>query len=257
MSTRRFNWTDRHRIPQERIVVRLRDEEGIAAFDAQIDLAGLNLDPAAGVCVEAYRETNWMRFDFGTVGFIRPSPLRRLEELTPADAVLFRVKVLGVGEARGRILAEAERIRPIRAEEQDSGRVPLLIPRGEDLGNRLWKLQLDESGPGPQLLVNSRAGDWREIARSPSFMWCVLPEVLRQVLATAIELYDSDDEASESWPARWVRYVGTVRGVGPMPAAGDPEGDQELWLDETVEAFCRQHQFFDRFLPLLGGRAEQ
>ena len=80
MAVRRLNYTGRKRIRQTdvRFVIH-EDGSGSATFDG--DLSGLgncDLPADARVYVETYRQTSWMRFDFGTIEAISPPEDRRL-----------------------------------------------------------------------------------------------------------------------------------------------------------------------------------
>ena len=68
---RRFNYTDRLRIRRSDVRIVLRDENGKLEFDADLRaLADYDLPPDSLVFIEAYRQTNWMRFPFGQLGAI-------------------------------------------------------------------------------------------------------------------------------------------------------------------------------------------
>ena len=66
---RKFNYTDRKKITRSAIRMTLLPRtDGPLAFDAKIDLDGLELPEHACVCVEAYHKALYMRFNFGKVG---------------------------------------------------------------------------------------------------------------------------------------------------------------------------------------------
>src|SRR5258708_5063469 len=104
---RRFNYTDRLRIRRSDIRIVLREKDGQLEFDADLrSLAEYDLPPDSFVFVEAYRQTNWMRFDFGQLGAISPDANRVLSQFDSADGILFRVKVTPNGDTHT-LLAEA------------------------------------------------------------------------------------------------------------------------------------------------------
>ncbi|MBU0596635.1 hypothetical protein KKA94_00540, partial [Patescibacteria group bacterium] len=66
---RRFNYTGRGRIPQEKISIILnKKENSVSSFTATIDLSGMGLPPEAKIYIETYHRTEYKSFDFGTVG---------------------------------------------------------------------------------------------------------------------------------------------------------------------------------------------
>ncbi len=75
---RRFNYTHRQRIPKSHVVVRLVRAAEATEFEAQLQLATLNLPDDARVYVEAYFHGTVMRFDFGTVSAVRAPSNRQL-----------------------------------------------------------------------------------------------------------------------------------------------------------------------------------
>src|ERR1700728_3479645 len=94
--SRRLNYTSRHKINREHAQIVTHDGAagGPPTFDATLTLAGYSLPGPARVFVEAYRQTAWQRFDFGTIGICTPPENRLLTEFGVMDGVQFRVKVV-------------------------------------------------------------------------------------------------------------------------------------------------------------------
>ena len=91
---RRFNYTNRIRILRKDVPIKLREEDGKIFFDADLSaLKEYDLPLESFVFVEAYRQTNWMRFKFGQVGAITPEKNRHLSQFETPEGILFRVKV--------------------------------------------------------------------------------------------------------------------------------------------------------------------
>ena len=96
---RRFNYTDRLRIRRSDVRIVLREEDGKLEFDADLRaLADYDLPPDSLVFIEAYRQTNWMRFPFGQLGAILPGANRVLSQFDSPDGIQFRVKVTPNGD---------------------------------------------------------------------------------------------------------------------------------------------------------------
>ena len=134
MAVRRLNYTGRKRLPLADLRFAIQPEVGGAPlFSTNINLGHLKLPPNADVYVEAYRQTTWMRFRFGTVGDVRPVDELKLTEFDSPEGVLFRVRVTSPIENRGLLLAEADRIRPrVGPEDEDTNRIPLLPVKPDD-----------------------------------------------------------------------------------------------------------------------------
>lgn len=254
MTTRRLNWTSRKRISRESVAIALQRADGRTAFSADLRLTELRLPPDSRVVVEAYRQTGYMRFDYGSVGLVAPPHSTWLSNFEPAENVLFRVKVLGTGPLEGRILAEADQLRPTDPEERLSTREPLLIPRGDNLGEEVWRIVIDDGAQAPELLVNSELGDWRSIAISPHFIWFVYPQVFRQILTVILEGDIPDEADTQGWRSRWLRFAAGLPGLPRVPEEGSLTEERSIWIESAVQAFCRALRFKDRFQTLvLGG----
>src|SRR4051812_27764639 len=94
---RTFNYTDRVRLRQKDVRFSLKPDGRGWSFDAVFELDGYELPGEALVSVEAYRQTTWMRWPWGTVGSLQPAGSRALAEFDSPDDVLFRVRVTSPG----------------------------------------------------------------------------------------------------------------------------------------------------------------
>lgn len=247
---RRFNYTDRIKLLQSDVRFSLNSVNGSAAFDAVLDLDGYDLPQNALVFVEAYRQTGWMRFDWGTVGNLQAPADRRLAEFESPEDVLFRVRVTSPGDVNdehGLLVAEADRIRLRGPEETEDTRDPLLPVIPSDLGDELWRLDL--VGEKPRLLLNRNAGaDYRQVGRHPTFIALVYPAAMRQILGHILNNVGHRDHDDPDDPnSRWLRFVVDVLGIGEPP---DEEADTERiaeWIDDAAAAFATKHKLLDEF----------
>ena len=246
----RLNWTNRKRISRADVRIGVIREKAGASFSARIELASYGLDPACKVVVEAYRQTTWRRFEFGTVADVHPAGSCSLEAFGDTEGVQFRVKVLSGGRDDGRIWAEADHVPVVAPEQQDAGRRSLLNTRGEDLGERVWRLDLSDGIAGPELLVNNRLGDWRQAVQTPQFRSYVYPEVLRQILVRAIAEYETGEVG---WQSDWIVFACRTTGFSETPDEYATEDEREDWVQDAVSAFCRQQRFVERFGPTFTG----
>lgn len=255
---RTLNYTGRKAINHDDARISLRTQPGgQTSFDAQLSLAEYELPPEAPVFIEAYRQTTWMRFPWGTAGDIQPPDTRNLSEFETPDEILFRVKVVS-RQVQGRLIAEADCIRPCDPGDDDEARIPLLPVKPQDLGDEAWKVEFQS--PVTRLLVNVSFGDVHSVARSPEFRALVYPAALRTILDRALcERYANGDLPSagepEEWQNRWIRFCKRLPG---MDADLDPFDLEEVeqrqdWIDESVRAFCRREGLRDSLAGICRG----
>lgn len=250
MTISTLNYTGRRKLkhPDTRIYLS-GDANGRFGFDAELNLASYGLPNDAYVHVEAYRQTSWMRFDFGTVGHIVVPEDRLLTAFDSGEAILFRVKVTSGSARHGVLLAEGDRIRPSLLQEEERNRIPLLpvIP-DSGLGQQIFRVSYEDDRA--VLCINNQQLDWRSLARSQIFVSLVYPEVLRTVLVRIlrIEKYtDTDTEDSEDWRSQWLQFACLLPGVGDVPSLEDEEGMDD-WIESVVTTFARSHGMLDKFM---------
>lgn len=256
MTTRRFNYTERRKILREDAAILLRAEQGGVGFEAHLRLSDYKLPQDALVVVEAYKAPVLMRFDMGSVALPKRPVSTLLTEFDPPEGVRFRVKVMGVGDQTGRLLAVADQVTPQGLDEQMAGQRAIITTEGADLGEIVWTLSLEQGPDLPRLKVNEKLGDWRSIARSPHFTYLVYPEVLRQILNFVLMEAGWDREDPDDWCTQWIRFGERLPGVGAAPEKSDPSEDRVEWIAEAVQSFCRSRNLRERFSSLLTGEAE-
>ncbi len=254
----RLNYTGRKKLSGDHASIALRNDAGGLRFDANIDLSSYKLDPQALVFVEAYRQTAWMRFEFGRVGS-RSMPTTEQRRLTLFDVpqgILFRVKVTTDVEPRGKLLAQRDRIRPIQPDEQEQRTPPLIDWKPQELGDELWRVDFSEV---PLLLLNKRLTGFEELLADPRFKAQVAPAIMRQVLTRFLMIdKNAGSEDEEDDPAsRWMAFARALPGVGDVPDDLEKRDEVEDWIDSAVQSFCKGSQTFDRFLHVHQGGTPQ
>lgn len=242
---RRLNYTGRRRIPRENIRIAVYRNGDLEEFEARVNCAGLGLPDSARLLVEAYHKSDWMRFDFGTLGQPLIPRDRRLTAFYRGARVLFRVKAVASDGESGKILAEADRIVPL-SPDSDRDRDPLLPVRVVDgLGNQIWRLTWEG---GPVLELNRREPEIKRLlASDPRFKWLVLPQVLRSVLIRVlVDEMDDEGEGGESGEGqRWLDFARTLHPVEP-PKPDDRDIELiENWADDVVASFCARHDVLE------------
>lgn len=240
---RKLNFTDRVRIPRSRVRIALRrEDDGMLAFDPQIDLGDLPVPAAAQVFIEAYYRTSYMRFDCGTAGRLTIPTDRRLNEIDSQRLVRFRVKIVDNREGQHRIVAVADDLAVAEREPDRGDRTPLLPVNFSDLGDEIWHVVFEPTGP--VLEMNNRVEGIELLARADSrFFALVYPATVRIVLTRIllVECHEPGDELDEWW-SLWLRWASQFAAATP---AGDEE-DRRQWIDDVVAGFSARHAVLRR-----------
>lgn len=259
MSIRRLNYTKRKKLLSKHVRIRLspKAEEKARTFEADLQLpAGLPAD--AQVVVEAYRSSPAarMRFDFGTVGAVRPPPTeeRRLEDFDDVlPPPLFRVKVTDTAGEPGKLLADAHQIRPIDPDEEPNRTRGILYISWKDNEGPVWELELDDPR-GPQLFIDKTADPHHELPGRIEFKALVYPEVIRRVLTWI--LFDGQGNSvddPESWHGFWLLFPQRAFGFSEQPPKTDSDDDTKFaWIDAVVRHCSREAQFCQALSPKEG-----
>jgi hypothetical protein len=247
---KRLNYTGRRRIRREDVAIQVRgDGAGEPTFNAVLSVGRYRLPASARVFVEAYRQTSWQRFDFGTVGELRQPEDRRLSAFGSVEGVFFRIKIVEAAEPGddrhppARILRHADRIRPRTPDEAQ--RKSLLPLDPGDFRDEVWRLEFDETGPPVLKVSRHLVPDWHSLPRTMEFLTLALPDVFRSILIRILLIDEHTDlEDMSDWRTQWLRFTLGLPGVSDPPPA---DGDTEQWIDEAVGAFSRHTQIARRF----------
>lgn len=247
MAIRRINYTNKKRINQKDVKIHVYpSDNGSPIFDANLNLNKYKLPQESKVFVEAYRQTSWMRFDFGEIGNIQSTSNRVLTEFDVPEVIRFRVKVTSADQTNGLLLAEADQIQPSFPEEEEDERFSLLPAKpDEDLQDQVYKLNLDDR---PILLINSKVGDWRTVARDPVFISLVYPNVLREILNRILYVEAHfDTDLMSDWRSQWLYFASRLPGVSEPPDEQQVDKIDD-WINEAVSAFCRYFDIQEHFM---------
>lgn len=245
---RRFNYTGRKKINRADAEIRLHGVGTELRFDAKLTLGGYHLDPQARVAVEAYRArtANYRRFEFGHLNAPLPPADRSLGDFLDPKGILFRVKVTLDTDGLGRLIAEADGIRPYQPDETAGTVQPLLDVVSYDLGGEAWRLNF-RGASAPELVIDSSIPEKQDYARDPRFRALAAPSILREIL-TRILLIDQSvqEDDPEHWTNRWVKFG--ERQVGqPVPEFENDDKEDECrdWIDDAVRSFAKQGKLVD------------
>lgn len=236
---RKLNFTERVRIPKSDFRVTLRrDRDGILVFDPMLDLSSIEGLGDAKVCIEAWHQSSFMRFDCGRISDLELPRDRRLTEMD-GPSVRFRVKIV---DDDHRILAVADDIRVTEGGE-GSSRVPLLPVQFSDaLGQVPWRIIFEPDSP--LLELNNSIDGIEQMAKEDlAFFAFVYPAAVREIL-TQILLVDKHEafEDPDDWWSRWIRWASSLT-TDPLPSDVD---DARQWIEDVVAAFCGAHRTVER-----------
>lgn len=243
---RTLNFTGRRTIPEKDISI-LVD----AGSPPQVRLIWARLDPHRGevpeeewrtsrLVIEAMRArtSSFDRMEAGRVKEItaKASPVftAPLPAFADPEGILFTLKV--VSAADGRVLAEAEGVRP-DTERAEAGRESLLKVKSVDLAETPWKLEIDSSYQTFLVVNNRLPGGEALIERDPLARALVVPAALRSVLR---RLALDEDFRDSEWGQAWAKWAGRYS-PSPMPDDDDEGAHEraEQWAEEVVSSFCR------------------
>jgi len=108
-------------------------DAGQYGFQIEFDLFGYNFSEDAMVFVEAYNSASYMRFAFGTIRERRDPEDTTLREITSRPLPRFRLKVVDQSERHGLLLGVADKLIPLRPQEELSNKQSLLAARSQRL----------------------------------------------------------------------------------------------------------------------------
>lgn len=226
--------------------IRIVDNGESSSLEVSFWLNRFGFPVDALVFVEAYRQREYMRFGWGSVGAISPPENRELSAFDRPEDILFRIKVVDASGEHGKILGEADQIRPTIVGKADDRRVPLLPVKPEDLGEEVCRVEYDSNRV--RLLVNSRIPECKVVANSPLFISTVLPLVLREILNRAFLHEDSfpDYDDMSDWRSKWLRFATNLPGMDEFDPGFDEDKIVE-WIDDAIKSFCRKHSVLTSF----------
>ncbi len=248
---RSINFTGRRRVPKDRASITLRTlPSGHVAFDADLDLSGLDLPPDAAIFIEAAFKASFMRFAWGSVAAPTPAADRRLIKLAQPALAHFRVKI--VASARhglGRLLAVGDHIAPEGIRSGLASRVPLFrVSYTAELVDEVWRLSFEDD-EGPILELQALAGI-KDFVRQEAFGALVFPQVLRLILQRIfdVERVDDVDFQPEAWPARWLKFGAQLSGRAHPALNGDErQAEHDRWIDAVVSGWSRRNKVIPNF----------
>lgn len=254
---RRFNYTGRKRINEKDVFIEIkketRNDNELYYFENIFYFDNLDLPSDTRIYLEAYHRTDYMRFNFGTLGKIEEPTEKYLTEFGYFENIKFRVKLVDESEEKGKLLAMADKIKPVLPEGEDDNQSvkSILAVNTDDIGNKIWELDFDEISK-PCLTFNSNADEFKNLSRSDSkYFFLIYPYVIREILYHMIFIdgvYNSEDPEIE-WHSYWIQFAREM--VSDVPDALNYEdisnnldieiADVKEWINNVVNEFCISH----------------
>ncbi|WDF78406.1 hypothetical protein PQ469_00100 [Mucilaginibacter sp. KACC 22773] len=238
---RKFNYTGRVKIPERQTKIKLFENGSYPYFNAYLDLQELKFPIHARIFVEAYFASNFLRFDYGTIGQIKAPAQTSLIDLPNIEQVRFRVKIVDDSGVHFKIIGISDNIYPDGIANDDNRR-SILPVSFEDIGSQIWKVVFRAMGPVLILNCETKYPGIRNLIKSNQFfLGLIYPTAIRFILQRIVddELFDSDD-----WGANWITFTREVLGVYSTPDSSD-DGDMDEWIDEVVSSYCAKFRLLE------------
>lgn len=243
---RTFNYTERKKINREDVqlvIVRPNEIPEVRVLKLDINRLGL---PVTGQV--------WLEIETGKVGLVRHSlgvvGNLELSETFPIDEpdlvnLRFRIKIVThePGHA-GKLLAEVDHL---SLSNEGSVQSLLQVKPSDSLGQRVWKLEISESGP--ELFINAGVGDWQAVGKSEQFKSLVFPQAVFEIYKWVANYGDFDEGSIEE---KWQKLFATS-GYDPklLSLREGYQGDYDNYLEaaaqEVADAFARSNKALKEF----------
>lgn len=250
---RHFNYTKRKKIPRDQLRFVWKEcAEGPLDFegDIRLKLEGLPLD--ADVVVEAYSGPVIMRFQFGNVSHVEAPEDTRLVDFPPGLKPLLRVKVVSNPGGESRILAWANAVSPLSAEEAKTGRRSIFPVELVDLGPLVWDVRLEDNTPILQLNAKIREPrDISTLSREPDFLALVYPAAIRRVFEHLFNGSESENVESDH---PWLKFGRELAKEECPRREKYPDGDDGFlpdvneWIQKVLCGFCERYDTLGGFV---------
>lgn len=251
---RKLNYTDRKKIPKKNCIFSLYSgNNGDLEFKSDLDISNIGFPDDSSVYIEAYYRSSVMRFHLGNVGNFKNPFTSRLGDIQ-SEVVFFRVKVVDKSDSIGKIIGLVDHISP----ESDIQKFSLLPVSYRDLGDRIWRLDLDS--PAPILEVNnnfrSTIAIGEVVRKDPAFLTLVIPAVLREILSHILFIDEHLELDDESWQSQWLKFSSSFPGVNKLEdLPGNPKqniSEYRDWIEDVVDSFGDYHHIRQEFEKWVG-----
>jgi hypothetical protein len=253
---RRFNYTQRRKIPRSQVAIAWVEPQSDAEplqFAGELNLELIPPLPSnAEVFLEVYSGPVSMRFPCGTVDKPVLPEDRKLNDFAPGQRPLLRVKVTSPDDPLKRLLARADSISPMSPDEAKTGRRSILPVELLDLGDLVWRVNMDDPEQ-PILQLNksiNQPNDISTMAKEGDFLGLAYPAVIREIL-TALLHPDSAADGTHHWIDFGSRMAGCLP---PNDDDFDESANEEfakecrIWIEKAVSGFASHFEVSRAFV---------
>ena len=259
---RTFNYTERKRVEQKHIQVRLIEQStNQTLIEVGIDLTDYGFPQTAKVFIEIRGESTFARRELENP--FNPSFHQqfKFETSEVPENPIFHIRVFEPGST-GLLLGLADTVKFVNPENIITRQDALLTVRWGDIGQEIWQMAYDPlDGPTLKLSKNLQESI-KKFETDPMFVGCVVPQAFRRVLEYAILSEDDFDvHDDENWFHEWHRWMSSVNQLRPVASrleGIDPNDEDELqnWIDEAVGDFSKMstNRFVTQVSSLLNSR---
>jgi hypothetical protein len=232
----RSNPTELIEIDKSRVSLSILQSAGSRAFLLdRLELKGLDIPQDMHVMVVARAGNTNTRYAMGSVGMFDRTA-KAIDTLDASQPLRFRVLIHPAGTPK--LVASAENIRP-RDDAQSESLLPM---EPAELGERVWKLVINDDGPVLQFNASvfpSAAGAENYVP----FGSMVLPEALYEVMHEIVEEPGRLEDEDDPWFA-WGAWLDAIGAERPQDLDGDEA--KRAWCHQAVDRFCVRFGFASR-----------
>jgi hypothetical protein len=244
---RTFNYTKRKKILREDVQLALIKPNDLPEVKVlKLNVSHLSLPLSAKVWFEFGGRLGIIRESLGTIGSLDLSPSFKLSERDLGN-IRFRIKVVADELNKpGKLLAVVNDL-----ELDDGGNVQSLleVKPSENLEQRIWKIQISESGP--ELLINQSLSDWKDVGNSALFQSLVFPQAVYEIYKWLGRYQDYNEGTIEK---KWADlFASTGHNPDLLQKIHDfePQELYEEYLDkeaqDVAQSFARNHKALNLF----------
>ena len=237
----RSNPTGLKELNKSCVGISVLDVAGSRSFILEkLDLKGTGLSEHLRVFVVARAGSTSSRHDMGVVSNWNKESCT-IDELDRSHPLRFRLLIHE--NENPKLVASIENLRA----RDDSQSESLLPMEPAELGERVWKLVINEDGPILQFnskVFPSAAGAENYIP----FGALVLPEALRQIMEKISEQPQCLEDEDDPWHiwAKWLNSIGAE-----LPSHEFEDDEKAQWCGFVVDKFCERFQFSSRLKAML------
>lgn len=209
---------------------------------ANLDLRGINLPPDATVELVCETSLKEIFYPLGT-----PSNIQKIQvdlsEYKLSQKPKFRIIVFVPGNPK--LLAATDNVRIRNSDEDSSSKSLLSVNCVDNLGDRLWKLQISDSGVTLNVNSNQEVNMVRLLKENILVWSMVLPEAIDQVLEYIIM---KAEDTSRQWIQDWKVFAEQYAVDLFAPDLKNDEEARSTSINKVVRGWCKSLSLCERIV---------